>query len=200
MPQGGHEPALPPAAKPPGDVARKATSFGAVEQSAATSASLDSLAVRATFAHRHSAGGLLVPVGLVPLRLRELLLCSFPSVVVNIFQVDHCCCWSDELSEGGLEARTFDACCSLAGQEADVLSACDMRSKAEIWLRAVARAGAARRNISNFGPAFRLSDARSSEHLRRCFSLHLCLRMRPLQPWCGTLSMQLDVCWSSRSV
>ena len=165
-----------------GAVEQSATSSGAVEQRAmssgavgqpatSSSASLETPAVLATLAHRHGAEGLPVTLGLVPLRLRQLpaviLPCTFPSLVAEekFYKaiIAAAGLTSSAKTLHGLQARAFEACCNLARQEADVLIACDMHDKADIWLKAVARAGAARRNISNFGRAFRLSDLGRSE-------------------------------------
>ena len=153
-------------------VEQGAAPSGAVEQGAtSSSASLETPAVLATLAKSHGAEGLPVTLGLVSLRVRQLpaviLPCTFPSLVAEekFYKaiIAAAGLTSSAKTLHGLQARAFEACCNLARQEADVLRACGMHDKADVWLKAVARAGAARRNISNFGRAFRLSDLRRSE-------------------------------------
>ena len=153
-------------------VEQGAAPLGAVEQGAtSSSASLETPAVLATLAKSHGAEGLPVTLGLVSLRVRQLpaviLPCTFPSLVAEekFYKaiIAAAGLTSSAKTLHGLQARAFEACCNLARQEADVLRACGMHDNADVWLKAVARAGAARRNISNFGRAFRLSDLRRSE-------------------------------------
>ena len=161
------------AVKQSGAVEQSATSSAAVvlEQSAAPYAALESPAVLAALAHRHGAQGLPITVGLVPLRLRQLpaviLPCTFPSVVAEekFYRaiITAAGLTSSAKTMHGLQARAFEAGCNLARQEADVLRACNVHQKADVWLKAVARAAVARRNVSNFGRAFRLSDVTRSQ-------------------------------------